>query len=46
MAIDVEFINPTQKPLAISADVACGYSYIEQTYTRITSVCKVTRLRP
>jgi hypothetical protein len=39
MAIDVEFINPTQKPLAISADVSCGYSYVEsRTYTRITSV--------
>jgi hypothetical protein len=39
MFIDVEFINPTQKPLAISADVSSGYSYIEsRTYNRITSI--------
>ena len=39
MAIDVEFINPTQQPLVISADISCGYSYIESRgYTRITSI--------
>ncbi len=39
MAIDVEFINPTQEPLTISADVYSGYSYIDsRTYYRVTSV--------
>jgi hypothetical protein len=39
MAIDVEFINPTQTPLVLSADVTCGYSYIQSMgYTRLTSL--------
>jgi hypothetical protein len=39
MAIDVEFINPTQMPLVMSADVTCGYSYIQSmSYTRLTSL--------
>jgi hypothetical protein len=39
MAIDVEFINPTQTPLVMSADITCGYSYIQSmSYTRLTSL--------
>ncbi len=39
MTIDMEFINPTQKPLTISADVSAQYSYIDtRTYDRITSL--------
>jgi len=41
IAIDIEFINPTQKPLTISADVSCGYSYIEnRNYVRISSIAQ------
>ncbi len=41
ITIDVEFINPTAKPLAMSADVSCGYSYIENTnFNRIRNVAE------
>jgi hypothetical protein len=29
ITVNVEFINPTDQPLAMSAEVSCGYSYIE-----------------
>ena len=29
MTVNVEFINPTTKPLTMSAEISCGYSYIE-----------------
>jgi len=41
ITIDVEFINPTQQPLAMSADISCGYSYIEsRNYNRIRNVAQ------
>jgi hypothetical protein len=37
--IDVEFFNPTPRPLAMSADVSASYSYIEsRNYNRINSI--------
>ena len=37
--IDVEFINPTPRPLAMSADVSASYSYIEsRTYIRMSGI--------
>jgi hypothetical protein len=30
IAIDVEFINPATDPLVMSAEISCGYSYIER----------------
>jgi hypothetical protein len=39
ITIDVEFINPTLQPRTMSADVSCGYSYIEsRNYNRINSI--------
>jgi len=36
ITITVEFINPTTRSLAMSADVSCGYTYIESgSYNRI-----------
>jgi len=29
ITVNVEFINPTTQPLVMSAEVSCGYSYIE-----------------
>jgi len=29
VSVDVEFINPTQKDIVMSAEVICGYSYID-----------------
>ena len=29
ISINLEFINPTTKPLTISVEVSCGYSYID-----------------
>jgi hypothetical protein len=29
ITVNVEFINPTTQPLTMSAEVSCGYSYIE-----------------
>jgi hypothetical protein len=29
MTVNVEFINPTTKTLSMSAEISCGYSYIE-----------------
>jgi hypothetical protein len=29
VSVDVEFINPTQKDLVMSAEVICGYTYID-----------------
>jgi len=29
ITVNVEFINPTAKPVAMSAEITCGYSYIE-----------------
>ncbi len=41
ISIDVELINPTTQPIAISADVRCGYTYIEtRNYNRIGSVAQ------
>jgi len=37
--IDMEFINPTPRPLAMSADVSAGYSYIEsRNYNRMSGI--------
>lgn len=37
--IDVEFINPAPRPLAMSADVSASYSYIEsRNYNRISGI--------
>ncbi len=41
ISIDIELINPTTQPLAISADVSCGYTYIEaRNYNRVGSVAQ------
>ncbi len=41
ISIDVELINPTTQPLPISADVSCGYTYIEtRNYNRVGSVAQ------
>jgi hypothetical protein len=41
ITIDVEFINPTPQPRTMTADVICGYSYIEsRSYSRIGSVAQ------
>jgi hypothetical protein len=41
ITIDVEFINPTPKPLTMSADISCGYSYVENTnFNRIRNVAE------
>jgi hypothetical protein len=41
ISIDVEFINPTPQALTISADVSCGYSYIEsRNYNRVSSIAQ------
>jgi hypothetical protein len=41
ITIDVEFINPTPKPLAMSADVTCGYSYVDsRDYNKIRNVAE------
>jgi len=38
MTINVELINPTTKPRTMSADVSCGYTYIEgKTNSRVGS---------
>jgi hypothetical protein len=29
LGVNVEYINPTQKDLAMSAEISCGYTYIE-----------------
>jgi hypothetical protein len=37
--IDMEFINPTPRPLTMSADVSASYSYIEsRTYNRMSGI--------
>jgi hypothetical protein len=41
ITVDVEFINPTPEPLTMSADVSCGYSYVENVnYNRIRNVAE------
>jgi len=41
ITIDVEFINPTPQPRTMSAEVSCGYSYIEgRSYNRIGSIAQ------
>ncbi|MGA2913799.1 MAG: hypothetical protein ABSE07_09820 [Methanoregula sp.] len=41
ISIDVEFINPTSQALTLSADVSCGYSYIEsRSYNRINNIAQ------
>jgi len=41
ITIDVEFINPTPGPLTMSADVSCGYSYVENiNFNRIRNVAE------
>ena len=37
--MNVEFINPTSHPLTMSADIRCGYTYIEaRSYNRVGSI--------
>ena len=39
--VRVEFINPTTQPLAMSAEVSCGYSYIEsRTNNRVGNLAQ------
>ena len=39
ITIDMEFINPTPRPLAMSADVSASYSYIEsRSYNRMSGI--------
>jgi hypothetical protein len=41
ITIDVEFVNPTPKPLTMSADVTCGYSYVDsRDYNKIRNVAE------
>ena len=41
ITIDVEFVNPTPKPLTMSADVTCGYSYVDsRDYHKIRNVAE------
>jgi hypothetical protein len=40
ITIDVKFINPTPQPRAMSADISCGYSYVDRNYNRIRSVAQ------
>jgi hypothetical protein len=36
ITVNVEFINPTTETLTMSADISCGYSYIEsRSYNRV-----------
>jgi hypothetical protein len=36
ITVNVEFINPTTQTLTMSADISCGYSYIEsRSYNRV-----------
>ena len=41
LTTDVEFINPTLQPRTLSADVSCGYSYIEsRNNNRVGSIAQ------
>jgi hypothetical protein len=41
ISVNMEFINPTTQPLAMSAEVSCGYSYIEsRTNNRVGNLAQ------